>query len=108
FFFFFQAEDGIRDRTVTGVQTCALPISRHQLENSSQQTQGIRHRPPRLRLRLVTGNPGKTSESPQSDLCHRVCRRASVPLRSTTVPCRSLDCLTAVAAAHSTSKPILQ
>src|SRR6266478_7136503 len=26
FFFFFQAEDGIRDLTVTGVQTCALPI----------------------------------------------------------------------------------
>src|SRR5437773_6192225 len=25
--FFFQAEDGIRDRDVTGVQTCALPIS---------------------------------------------------------------------------------
>src|SRR3989449_10841503 len=29
-FFFFQAEDGIRDVAVTGVQTCALPISRHQ------------------------------------------------------------------------------
>src|SRR3989337_3489604 len=28
FFFFFQAEDGIRDATVTGVQTCALPISK--------------------------------------------------------------------------------
>src|SRR6266478_5352544 len=28
FFFFFQAEDGIRDLTVTGVQTCALPICR--------------------------------------------------------------------------------
>src|SRR5882762_1458484 len=28
-FFFFQAEDGIRDSSVTGVQTCALPISRH-------------------------------------------------------------------------------
>src|SRR5687767_16041574 len=26
--FFFQAEDGIRDKLVTGVQTCALPISR--------------------------------------------------------------------------------
>src|SRR5690554_8054345 len=26
FFFFFQAEDGIRDADVTGVQTCALPI----------------------------------------------------------------------------------
>src|SRR5947207_10617903 len=29
FFFFFQAEDGIRDHCVTGVQTCALPISEH-------------------------------------------------------------------------------
>src|SRR5260370_4882310 len=29
FFFFFQAEDGIRDSSVTGVQTCALPISLH-------------------------------------------------------------------------------
>src|SRR5215204_7300052 len=28
YFFFFQAEDGIRDHCVTGVQTCALPISR--------------------------------------------------------------------------------
>src|SRR2546425_7637363 len=28
FFFFFQAEDGIRDKLVTGVQTCALPISK--------------------------------------------------------------------------------
>src|SRR6266498_5294076 len=27
YFFFFQAEDGIRDADVTGVQTCALPIS---------------------------------------------------------------------------------
>src|SRR5437867_12945394 len=33
--FFFQAEDGIRARTVTGVQTCALPISvREQIENT--------------------------------------------------------------------------
>src|SRR5438034_4642027 len=33
FFFFFQAEDGIRDHCVTGVQTCALPIfSRTHLE----------------------------------------------------------------------------
>src|SRR5574343_822567 len=33
FFFFFQAEDGIRFRDVTGVQTCALPIS---LENKAK------------------------------------------------------------------------
>src|SRR5436190_23947768 len=33
FFFFFQAEDGIRDHCVTGVQTCALPISRLAISN---------------------------------------------------------------------------
>src|SRR3989441_9126670 len=31
FFFFFQAEDGIRDKLVTGVQTCALPICARQV-----------------------------------------------------------------------------
>src|SRR5260370_26703050 len=31
FFFFFQAEDGIRDSSVTGVQTCALPIFEHRV-----------------------------------------------------------------------------
>src|SRR5690349_22769960 len=31
--FFFQAEDGIRDLYVTGVQTCALPIFRHQRQH---------------------------------------------------------------------------
>src|SRR2546427_5662485 len=34
FFFFFQAEDGIRDLTVTGVQTCALPICEAALSGS--------------------------------------------------------------------------
>src|SRR6266702_3812572 len=33
-FFFFQAEDGIRDGHVTGVQTCALPICRHLTGNA--------------------------------------------------------------------------
>src|SRR5205085_7114142 len=36
FFFFFQAEDGIRDLTVTGVQTCALPIWIHGYAANSQ------------------------------------------------------------------------
>src|SRR2546430_14476116 len=35
-FFFFQAEDGIRDLTVTGVQTCALPISRRTHEDPAR------------------------------------------------------------------------
>src|SRR2546430_14900759 len=42
FFFFFQAEDGIRDLTVTGVQTCALPIyhddGRADLERAEQRS----------------------------------------------------------------------
>src|SRR4051794_41340459 len=33
-FFFFQAEDGIRDGRVTGVQTCALPISEPSFDTS--------------------------------------------------------------------------
>src|SRR5207245_5713253 len=35
--FFFQAEDGIRDATVTGVQTCALPICELRVEVSSSR-----------------------------------------------------------------------
>src|SRR5690606_39781205 len=35
FFFFFQAEDGIRDFHVTGVQTCALPISFRRTKDAS-------------------------------------------------------------------------
>src|SRR5207247_297588 len=36
FFFFFQAEDGIRDPLVTGVQTCALPIWKRGLPFAAQ------------------------------------------------------------------------
>src|SRR5438270_9190335 len=36
-FFFFQAEDGIRDLTVTGVQTCALPIFVEHADNQEQR-----------------------------------------------------------------------
>src|SRR2546425_8625238 len=38
-FFFFQAEDGIRDKLVTGVQTCALPILRDAVPIPPQFTQ---------------------------------------------------------------------
>src|SRR5438094_10592324 len=42
--FFFQAEDGIRDRTVTGVQTCALPISRGEVADTPAQAREIAQR----------------------------------------------------------------
>src|SRR5207244_9833941 len=46
FFFFFQAEDGIRDDLVTGVQTCALPIFRSDAVpcRCSSESGGPRHR----------------------------------------------------------------
>src|SRR5207248_3712215 len=55
-YFFFQAEDGIRDRTVTGVQTCALPIcarrSRRSLKDSKRplRNRGLTRRPAKLSL----------------------------------------------------------
>src|SRR5436305_14246884 len=45
FFFFFQAEDGIRDADVTGVQTCALPIFR--TARVGRLRHRHRHSPPR-------------------------------------------------------------
>src|SRR6266481_4126127 len=54
FFFFFQAEDGIRDGTVTGVQTCALPISIPSSSDGPSEWRGEALRTPRhvfVRLR---------------------------------------------------------
>src|SRR6266511_5063598 len=45
FFFFFQAEDGIRDFHVTGVQTCALPISRYRPQGGAVVPASERGRP---------------------------------------------------------------
>src|SRR2546421_1857327 len=45
FFFFFQAEDGIRDLIVTGVQTCALPISRSAWSRCSIASSAARSAP---------------------------------------------------------------
>src|SRR5579872_3804510 len=66
FFFFFQAEDGIRDADVTGVQTCALPISgarrtllvldnlEQLLPDGAEQIERLRWAAPQLRLLTTT------------------------------------------------------
>src|SRR2546422_6328414 len=54
-FFFFQAEDGIRDVAVTGVQTCALPISlgcAPQRSGDAPQAGHARQDPSRLVVRI--------------------------------------------------------
>src|SRR2546429_2977060 len=52
-FFFFQAEDGIRDVAVTGVQTCALPISSG---GSHEQPSADRRSRKRSALPLLPGH----------------------------------------------------
>src|SRR5690348_18349050 len=74
--FFFQAEDGIRDGRVTGVQTCALPICRRDLpsgpfwrpphRHSGRIGAGLRHRPARSEERRV-GKECRSRWSPYHD-----------------------------------------
>src|SRR5256885_3286473 len=88
-FFFFQAEDGIRDYKVTGVQTCALPISRRtapstwrapsrppdSVESSSTAMPCRRRR--RVRSAASSKRPAPRSEEHTSELqspCNLVCR----------------------------------
>src|SRR6266567_5857681 len=81
FFFFFQAEDGIRDLTVTGVQTCALPISVVLLNNvplipAHAGIQGNKRRSswPRSEERRV-GKECRSRWSPDHSKKHRYRRR---------------------------------
>src|SRR5438128_4728621 len=79
FFFFFQAEDGIRDATVTGVQTCALPICEGFL--TKELTRSIRN-PSRRFLHPLNGAASPTlslalAKAPKRDL-KRLIRSADV------------------------------
>src|SRR5256885_6959403 len=55
-FFFFQAEDGIRDYKVTGVQTCALPISAEWLGGRRHAGLHLVSNQPKLRLHSQLDN----------------------------------------------------
>src|SRR2546430_8537769 len=70
-FFFFQAEDGIRDLTVTGVQTCALPIltlaprAAHPLAFGDELAGGPHFRPvARVEGTVHDGDGGRIAPSP--------------------------------------------
>src|SRR6266540_2571562 len=82
-FFFFQAEDGIRDRDVTGVQTCALPISsKRPMETSEKVTKPIplarSQRPPDFRSRSAPLSP----ESADSRNCEYEKWWSLIPIRA--------------------------
>src|SRR2546430_11963401 len=60
--FFFQAEDGIRDLTVTGVQTCALPISADAHRRGAGGRVSAGHED---RRRVVSRTPGTRNRCPR-------------------------------------------
>src|SRR5690348_18015376 len=72
FFFFFQAEDGIRDGRVTGVQTCALPISRSP--------------PSARRRRRCTTRPRRAETSTPSCRCPPAVAPSTCSRPTTTLP----------------------
>src|SRR5436309_4997227 len=75
-FFFFQAEDGIRDFHVTGVQTCALPISTVCRDRPAAATKALRrcHGVPR-------GNGLRREQSPPHRSISRAVDRSAVGRR---------------------------
>src|SRR2546427_13245449 len=95
FFFFFQAEDGIRDLTVTGVQTCALPIfsqsgrRRVELERRRRvrlaRLRGERPRVPGARRPHLRGGQGTAALEPAGEGVparrHRAVARPRLELR---------------------------
>src|SRR3989441_753978 len=82
-FFFFQAEDGIRDKLVTGVQTCALPISHGQRARPARR---VRHRDGRPGLGRPRARAGAGERHGQrgreSQVARRAGERRSLPAES--------------------------
>src|SRR5207245_4749176 len=69
--FFFQAEDGIRDATVTGVQTCALPISDDRIVNSRKFERDLSTRTP-----CCVTAAGRRGAARDSRFCTSTCARS--------------------------------
>src|SRR2546430_11985928 len=73
-FFFFQAEDGIRDLTVTGVQTCALPICWVSGSTTCTPVVGATARSlAACRAAMWCGACGRAGTSPNGTSCGRSC-----------------------------------
>src|SRR2546426_2132817 len=75
-FFFFQAEDGIRDYKVTGVQTCALPICSLPLSEDILRTisKGVRGTSMLAQLHLSQEERSEEHTSELQSPCNLVCR----------------------------------
>src|SRR2546422_1227518 len=81
FFFFFQAEDGIRDVAVTGVQTCALPILGHPATVHDDGATVDRHWVSHRGQMIQGSTPGRDISNPDATgtllrraACRKLCR----------------------------------
>src|SRR5437764_9246089 len=84
FFFFFQAEDGIRDTSVTGVQTCALPICivdwEHELWSNGHSSRPGRADDPALLAAWHLARPHKRPSAINMPLPAGAADRNAVPI----------------------------
>src|SRR2546430_10274510 len=91
-FVFFQAEDGIRDLTVTGVQTCALPIfgeTAGSIRAGGHAAPGPRPRAPHLQAVVTGAAPRAGDARPGKLLARRLRRGARSEERRVGKECRS-------------------
>src|SRR5438046_6318398 len=80
FFFFFQAEDGIRDWSVTGVQTCALPISPYQRRRGLRQPEQMAVPPSEGASQKNDGPGGQERRSRGEVRCRTTCGGDAIAL----------------------------
>src|SRR5438034_5615378 len=111
-FFFFEAEDGIRDHCVTGVQTCALPILTAQAPGDrfrhldvesahSGGVGGVGFDERRSALGIATPQEGRVGPTLRSEARRREQRRRQEPQAATQVP--AAPCAAAKSSGVSTS-----
>src|SRR5690625_3785027 len=88
--FFFQAEDGIRDGHVTGVQTCALPISSREIQRVRQMMAQVADKDVSV---LITGESGTGKEVVARNLHYNSPRRDKpfVPVNCGAIPAELLE-----------------
>src|SRR5205823_8891708 len=86
-FFFFQAEDGIRDKLVTGVQTCALPIFNWAISRTCRQIRGRDYV-----VGLNDFRDGVADNSPTLHQLPRLAVRATLPMAATGVEIGRASC----------------
>src|SRR2546425_11132854 len=87
FFFFFQAEDGIRDKLVTGVQTCALPIC----EPLRDRVERAGPLPPRLAMKLLQEVAWALGSAHQRGVIHRDVKPDNIMIERATERARVTD-----------------